>query len=173
LATPGRAKIAPPPVSVDEAIGMLDEDGLVALVQRSLHGLGLESWWLPRYTAFTDAATRAGYRLGKSTGRKVGLDELVGFHGFEAMLAAARDCRLDDKARAGCSQWVERLPGFVRGGSYREQPQTTRDQHGTCEMIVRRRLVFLLSGNRSDVSAMIVNGNVAWPAVWPTGSARR
>jgi hypothetical protein len=164
-----RASAAPTPrpASIDEALGMLEEDALVQLVEQSLTPLGINDLWVVQYKRFVDAGTRAGYRLAALRGRKVDLDTLVASQGLNLLVHAAEDGRLEPDIREKCRRYLISHPGFKEGRPFCKQPQTAKDLHGYCCMAVQRQLYTLAYGTPSD----ILTGTVDWDGLgkaWTT-----
>jgi hypothetical protein len=163
----GVALAREPTLNVDEAVGMLDADGLVELTWKST------TWWIDettssdelvwinRYRMGVDAAVRAGHAVNRAEGRRTGLKELKAFHGLERMHAAMSDDRVPANVRELNHRYVHSLPGFDAGSPPSRQRYAINSAHWYYEYAVEGGLALLEYGD-TETARQIVAGKVDW-----------
>jgi hypothetical protein len=158
------------PKTVDEAIRMLDANELAELVDQVVMvpyvlrpdpQIGDAMFWLRKNRESARAAALAGYAVASIEGRRIGLTELKELFGFRSIYKMSQDERICEYDRSRCRDWLERLPGYVKGLEPKRQPQTTKDQVGMFEMQVILGLRLLEHGD-DTTAEQIVAGRTNW-----------
>jgi len=146
-------------VSLEAALNRIGPDGFMVSLQRYLSDhVGFGSGWTGHYLTLFTPAVQAAYARGPVT--LEGLEQAITLpYLIEAANDGALPLPISSSAREACMT----IPGFDPACGM-DQSQTTMDQHGCCEMSVRRALYMLKAGGDAAARDLLA-GNPDWAAL--------